>query len=370
MESSISWLLLVLVATGWLTADALIPPGYILQVKPYCGLSATASNGSIHIVTDLEIEARAECANGDVDFNNADSVNFHLAIRYPEANSKLNNTRANTGYCMLYERADSLFTVKVLVSWGETGSVIHTNEEQYQVTCTFSHKGIDETANKTIVEGLIAAKTIQSYHGNTNLTMTLAVTDVIGDTITSHIHIGRKIRLKGSIDSLVNGLHAVGCDAIGKNNNRRYAIIRAGCGDGIVFQKDAGFKTKDNVTWSPYFEAFTLPGNTAISFECNFTVCTLPCTANTCTSRVKRQTNEDEDELYIMMQSDPIAISPEQGPSGTVVHASSERGQQTSNDVRFWVAVGFITVLATTSLVLSVCALLNTSKRSDVQYKV
>ena len=41
------------------------------------------------------------------------------------------------------------------MSWGEAGSVIHTNEEQYQVTCTFQGRGNDQTDNKTITGGYV-----------------------------------------------------------------------------------------------------------------------------------------------------------------------------------------------------------------------
>ncbi|XP_064611708.1 vitelline envelope sperm lysin receptor-like [Liolophura sinensis] len=133
--------------------------------------------------------------------------------------------------------------------------------------------------SETIGDWYLAPWEAQSLlGGNSSADFRLKVVDVLGNEITSdHISIGRKIRLMAEDTSgSIIAFRALSCAA--QNGVSRYYILRAGCGDGLVFKKSDGFETTGNVVLSPYFEAFKLAGGRdTIEFECRFTQCEETC---------------------------------------------------------------------------------------------
>ncbi len=73
--------------------------------------------------------------------------------------------------------------------------------------------------------------------------------------------------------------------------------MRAGCGDGIIFDKDAGFTTEDLDAESPYFPAFSMRDEEEIRFECNFTLCDSVCDGSSCS--VERYRRDSITDMYI-----------------------------------------------------------------------
>jgi hypothetical protein len=59
------------------------------------------------------------------------------------------------------------------------------------------------------------------------------------------------------------------------------ADFSSSCGDGIIFNKKAGFEVKGTKAISPYFKVFKLieaTGNTAaVKYRCSFTTCNNTC---------------------------------------------------------------------------------------------
>lgn len=251
---------------------AKIPDGYILQVTPSCG-TATNEDATINIITDLNAEAKAVCAGGaEVDFASTDGVNFAITVAYPSQGSPSSES------CVFERRANSeVFAVKVVVSYGEVGSLVHQEEEEYTVSCTFDPVGVDDSSNQQMVEGLIAPTEIQANKGDDSTsTFNLELVDVKGRSLSStNVQLGRTVMLSATTSGS-EGIRPVSCYAI--DGNSRYAILRAGCGDGIVFPKDAGFVTTGTNTTSPYFTAFSINAAAVVSFTCTFITCEL----NTC----------------------------------------------------------------------------------------
>lgn len=253
-----------------------IPQGYILQVTPTCGADATV-DAMIHIITDLQAIAIAVCANGvTASFITTDKVNFYLPVSYP-----------NQGRhpCVFQKRHNALvFVVNVMVAYGEPDDLVHQNEEEYTVTCTFSRTGGDDSLHHNVVEGLIAPTEILSSMGmNSSSTFTLEMVNVLGDPLVGqNVSLGRIVRLQGvtsAADGEV-GLRPVSCFAI--DGDSRYAILRAGCGDGIVFRKDRGFTTTGTKTLSPYFAAFSINHGSVVTFQCIFVTCSKNCDGSSC----------------------------------------------------------------------------------------
>ena len=53
------------------------------------------------------------------------------------------------------------------------------------------------------------------------------------------------------------------------------------CGDGVIFEKNAGFVVKGKVARSPFFKAFKIIEETSpvpgVKFSCSFTTCNNTC---------------------------------------------------------------------------------------------
>lgn len=279
--ASLLWtvFLLVAVLTGAAVRGA-VPDGYILDVTTNCG-SDGVEDANINIITDLKISAKAVCDGLiAVPFVSGDTVNFNLAVSYP---------RAGSSPCVFYKRRSSkLYFLKVVIFHGPYANAsVHEVEEEFTVSCTFGVKGMDGTVAHHVPEGLLAPLETQSNVGvdAASAVLDLQVVNVLGGDLTgTPIDLDRKIWIRAvssGADGEV-GLKPVSCDAIGMVTNRTYPILRAGCGDGIVFGKHEGFTTSGLQASSPYFPAFNMAGDPVIRFECNFVMCNTTCNGNSC----------------------------------------------------------------------------------------
>nr|ABE72945.1 vitelline envelope zona pellucida domain 8 [Haliotis rufescens] len=277
--------LLLVIATGTYGENAVFPKGYIMEVLPSCG-NSTSDSPSISVVTDLKAQARAECANGVFYFNNIDKAKLTLQVSFKGKNA---------GLCEFVKRAGTpVYVVKVIVVFGEKGRMQALDDQVVTVTCTYESKKTKETGAHNVHGALIAPPELQEHQGklSTTSTLTLELTDILGNNITGQtIDLGRKVQLKATTDggTKEKGLHPASCDAIGTNTNKRYAILRGGCGDGIVFNKSAGLIVDGLIARSPYFKSFHLGDDAEFSFECNFTLCEKKCDGSSCTSERRRR---------------------------------------------------------------------------------
>ncbi|XP_067659873.1 vitelline envelope sperm lysin receptor-like [Haliotis asinina] len=257
------------------TVRGAIPPGYIMEVTLECG-SSDVGDGAISILSDLSVQAKAVCA-GDKEFPfiNLDVVNHILPFSYPTG---------GTNPCVFKKKKHTrVFSARVVVFYGQMGSGVHHGKEEYIVTCTFSPAGEDASKMSKITESLLAANAIHGYAGgDSSSTIILKMVDVLGHNLNGKsVDLGRKVQLKAVNTGTEPGIRPVSCDAI-DSSKARYSILRAGCGDGIVFPKTVGFKTTGKKTQSPYFPAFTINVDPILKFECNFTLCGLQCDGDSC----------------------------------------------------------------------------------------
>ncbi|XP_067658978.1 vitelline envelope sperm lysin receptor-like [Haliotis asinina] len=334
---------------GFSCSLAKIPDGYIMLVTPECGPDGI-KDGRVKVTTDLRAEAKAVCRdNKEVAFTKAaQGVNLELPVSYALSGSSP---------CKFQKRKDArVYVVKVLVSWGEPGNPVHSDDEEFFVTCTFDDNGNQISPNQTVDESLVAPLEIQTHNGKKAVsTFSLVLTDVLGAHLTNkNVPLGRKVVLTASTDgkNKEKGLRPDGCDAIGTLTGRRYSILRAGCGDGVVFSQKQGFVTNGLTSMSPYFSAFDMAGEPSIRFECNFTLCEKVCDGSSCANERRRRSEDDDDD-------DPhLLISDDQGLSWYDLRDSS-------NDLVFWALLLGIGILTLMSVGVSVCAL--TRRRSHLQ---
>nr|UNY67750.1 VEZP23 [Haliotis tuberculata] len=282
-----------------------IPAGYILKITPNCGANGV-SDGSVTIVTDLNAEARAVCAGGlNVPFTTADGVNFNLPFSFA--------SRRGGQRCVFVRRPNSkMYAAKVVVSYGEPGSLLHQYTEEYTISCSFGFKGKDLSAVQNIGKTLMAPKEIQTNVGKSSKSLiVLRMLDVLGRDMTGvKVNHGRKVCLSATFRGFEKGIRPVSCDAI-DSTNARYAILRAGCGDGIVFKKNQGFTTAGKTTSSPIFKAFSINTDKALKFECNFTLCATKCNGNSCTNARGRRAAiaREDDKKFVLAATNSLDLS-------------------------------------------------------------
>ncbi|XP_046547420.1 vitelline envelope sperm lysin receptor-like [Haliotis rubra] len=305
------YLLLLLVITivpgGNDGQNAVFPKGYIMEVQPSCG-NSTSDSPSISVVTDLKAQARAECANGVFYFNNVNKAKLTLQVSFKGKNSSL---------CEFVKRAGTpVYVVKVIVVFGEKGRMLALKDQEVTVTCTYEAKKTKQSGTHKVHAALIAPPELQKHQGKLSTTsvLTLELTDILGNNITGQsIDLGRKVQLKATTNggSKEKGLHPVSCDAVGTNTKKRYAILRGGCGDGIVFNKSAGFIVDGLTARSPYFASFHLGDDLEFSFDCNFTLCVKKCDGSSCaTDRRRRESNNAQSDNYIQVATAPTVFGP------------------------------------------------------------
>ncbi|XP_067676840.1 vitelline envelope sperm lysin receptor-like isoform X2 [Haliotis asinina] len=265
------------------------PAGYIIDVLPSCGPDAVA-DGYVEVVTDLNAKARAVCAGGTVHkFSAVDKVKLRLDVSYPGGGSSP---------CVFEKRKDvDVYVITVTVAYGQKGGLVQKKSEQYTVACTFSAAGGVASVKHTIHDGLTAPLEVQHNTGSeSKSTVTLNIVDVLGNDLTgSDLHLVKTVQLKAVSkgEQGEKGVKPVSCDAIGVNTKKRYPVLRAGCGDGIIFKKDQGFTTTGLTSVSPYFPTFNVASDPVLSFQCNFTFCAAACDGSTCHNAKRRSAEID-----------------------------------------------------------------------------
>ncbi|XP_046549017.1 mucin-5AC-like [Haliotis rubra] len=153
----------------------------------------------------------------------------------------------------------------------------------------------------------------QSHQGQkATSSITLDVVNVLGQSIAGPIPLARKVQLLATASgaSSEQGLRPVACDAVSADGHR-YSVLRAGCGDGIIFAKNQGFTTKGLQAFSPYFKTFKIRKDSSLKFECNFTLCDSVCDGNSCNRRRKRSA----DSFLAEVPSPIMDLQPSNTPS-------------------------------------------------------
>ncbi|ESO83787.1 hypothetical protein LOTGIDRAFT_132769 [Lottia gigantea] len=244
---------------------------FFFTVSVDCGANVAANDPVISILTDVEITAAAKCQGGDKNFVSDDSVHYTLPAAFTARDSR----------CLLYRRESSEhYVVDVEIHYGEQGSLILTKQKILTAICNFGDHGKDDSAQHSIREGPIAPIEIQSIVGETipKSELTLSVQTVDDQDAVVPMALDRRYSVYGTYTgSLSNvGLKPVSCDAVSDSGDR-YSVLRAGCGDGLIFDRSEGFTTLGTTFRSPYFVAFHLSSSTNLAFDCNVTLCSPSC---------------------------------------------------------------------------------------------
>ncbi|XP_050411285.1 sushi, von Willebrand factor type A, EGF and pentraxin domain-containing protein 1 isoform X2 [Patella vulgata] len=247
---------------------------YILEISVNCG-TAKGNNPVVNILTDVAISARARCYGGDQSFTTTDKVHYTLPGTLTSAKKT----------CRWHQRTGSYtYTVDVLVRYGEVGSLILTKDKIRTVVCTYDQYGKDASPQHTILDNFIAPRELGTIIGSIvpSSQLKLSIQDVHNKDVKGDMNIDRKYTIYGKYTgpSKGVGLKPVQCDAV-SSSGKRYAILRAGCGDGLIFRKGDGFITSGTTFRSPYFEGYHLDDSKSLSVECNVTLCT-NCAGSSC----------------------------------------------------------------------------------------
>ncbi|XP_067660136.1 uncharacterized protein [Haliotis asinina] len=282
-----------------------ITDDYILKVVPHCGKSIS-SPAYVTGTTDVDADFRAICKSGRkyvFTNTNNDKVNYKLPVKY--------SGNVNTG-CVFNRRQNSqVYVITVQISWGRRGAVVHKHNKEYQLSCTFGAKGSDQSPTQRIEGNILAPQIVESFAGSgARSYVKLHLIDVLGRQVYA-LPLGRMVQIRAWSNGQGSevGVRAVGCDAIGATTNKRFAIVRAGCGDGLVFAKNQGFMTAGLNSTSPYFKAFAMHNDPKIRFECNFTMCTSNCDGSSCAIAGRRRRESDVYfSDFLMTESDPITL--------------------------------------------------------------
>ncbi|XP_046567178.1 vitelline envelope sperm lysin receptor-like [Haliotis rubra] len=341
-------------------ALAALPKGYVLKVSSNCGKSES-DLAIVTIVADLDFKGTAVCAgNIAVPFERIDKATARLAVKYNSGGSSK---------CQFTKRDKvRVYVLHVKVAYGDNGNLVYKAEEERTITCTFDPTNKNETRGSLITAGLIAPGALSNYQGPAvTSNLKLQLTDVLGkDMVGRKVWRSRKVQLKGTTSgsSGEKGVKPVDCDAIGHSSGKRYAVIRAGCGDGIVFPKDRGFITEGLVTKSPFFESFGIENDTALNFQCNFTLCTKKCDGDSCTNQRRRRSNPFQDleepihgDMHVKSEVHHLAdIEPRHHMSRTDAIQVMVVDRRVQDSALYWSAILGLGLLVGTSFAISIAS--------------
>nr|UNY67746.1 VEZP19 [Haliotis tuberculata] len=279
MKMAIACTVFVILCLAASCVRSAIPPGYILDITPNCGKNGI-EDGAVNLMTDFSAEAKAVCADGkEVKLTSKDGVNFAVPVSYPGKGGK--------SVCKYKKKRDSLvYTVLVIVAFGEPGSRLHQSDEEYTITCTFQPKGKKDSGPLKIVPGVSAPKVIEGNKAPPSQSnVKVYLVDVKGKALAGNIPTGKSVRLMARTYTVTDkGIQVESCDAMDSKGNR-YSILRAGCGDGMIIKKNEGFVTVARQSFSPFFKVFTVNGDWTLRFECNFTICAKACNGPSCSAQ-------------------------------------------------------------------------------------
>nr|ACX37440.1 vitelline envelope zona pellucida domain protein 30 [Haliotis rufescens] len=270
------------------TVQAVVPPGYILDIQADCGANGIADS-TVSLLTDYDAEAKAVCGgNKEVSFSSADGVFFTLPVSYPV-------TGGGSSACKFVKKKDSfVYTILVTVAFGSPGSRLHQTDERYTVTCSFQPGANKQSSSLKVKPGASAPKVID---GNTPpkspSVIHLYLVDVIGRKLSGSVKSGKSVRLKAvTLGPADKGLRPESCNALNSKGGR-FSILRSGCGDGMVLKQTRGFKTIGKNAYSAFFKVFTVNGDPSLKFECNFTVCAKACNGPSCFPKSTRKRRDE-----------------------------------------------------------------------------
>ncbi|XP_071090572.1 vitelline envelope sperm lysin receptor-like [Haliotis cracherodii] len=274
--------------------------GYVLEVTATCP-STPEGTVDMHVLTDLNLRVRVICKdNYTTLIESNDPVNFYFEPPFR------GNSRQE---CVLNKMAGSnTYTFRLDAEYGEPESEIRPFVEPYIVTCTYDPHSTDESNEQGIGHSLIAPKEIQANAGKRGTShLKLLVVNVLDEATPRKLKRGLLVSLAASSDGTGGemGLRATACDAVG-NNGVHYAVLRAGCGDGIVFKRTDGFRTDGLNVYSPHFRIFTLKNSVSLRFKCNYTFCSTPCDGSSCIDQGARTKRSDYSPYSVMAVSDSL----------------------------------------------------------------
>ncbi|XP_041350604.1 vitelline envelope sperm lysin receptor-like [Gigantopelta aegis] len=285
-----------------------IPEGHNLTVHVHCGNETVG--GSVEVISDLVISATATCSAEYRDtltqLDNATHPTHIISVVYSG-----DNTRA----CVFSKRED-VYSIEIVVEWREYPAA-PPNKEIYHVRCIYNGSTSIGQVSHPVLKNVIYPRVIEVYQGKlSKRNFSLLLVDVLNQNLVGvNIRTGKTVQLKAfvgpdtsmmdqgagagpfnirSVGRDERTIYPVSCDAVGATHGTRYTILRAGCGDGIVFHQDAGFSIKRNVAESPYFKYFHIDGDDQMKFECNFTVCENCENENSCSNKPKSSLNLDK----------------------------------------------------------------------------
>ncbi|XP_046543975.1 vitelline envelope sperm lysin receptor-like isoform X1 [Haliotis rubra] len=277
---------LAIVVTFLVSVYGGIPESYNLKVSTNCGKDHVA-DAVVTVLTDLpRAFVFAKCATGSADFTSSDGTTYKLPVSFPGK---------GTSKCKFLKRKGvDTYVLTVVVAYGEDDDQVQQSDQIYTITCTFDPNALDDSAKQTIEGSLAAPRAVEVDNGpDTSSSVKLTIADILGNDLDpgEPLTLGRKIILKIKTDGTSKevGISPWSCDVVGSNPKQRYAVLRAGCGDGIVFPRHSGFTTKGLTATGPFFDSFTLPGEKTLVFECKVTLCSTPCNGNSCGSKRGRR---------------------------------------------------------------------------------
>ncbi|XP_050391510.1 vitelline envelope sperm lysin receptor [Patella vulgata] len=270
-----------------------IPHGFTVHVGGNCGVNLQSNSPMIKITSDLNIEAHAECVNGEKSFVSFDRVNYQLKGSF----------FSGSNFCVFKRRNNTnVYTVDIGIAYGESSNTLQRNVMKRTMTCTFDRTGIRQSSQHGLLKSLMSPVEVRGDAGKkTTSTLSLDLYDVSGSRITGAVRNGRTVYLAATADGRNKevGIRPVTCKAISTSTRKSAEFLRAGCGVGIIFTHNVGFKTTGRQTRSPYFNIYQVNDDKYIAYECLFTLCFKNCDGSSCATRSKRSTGRDEETIVL-----------------------------------------------------------------------
>nr|ABE72920.1 vitelline envelope zona pellucida domain 3 [Haliotis discus hannai] len=277
-----------------------LPGGYVLEVNAKCP-SIPEGAVNMHVKTDLNLGVRLICKDNYTTLIEG-KVDFYFKPPFR------GNSREE---CVLNKMAGSkVYKFRIDAEYGEPESEIRPFVETYIVTCTYDPHSTDKSNKQGIGQSLIAPKEIQANAGKRGTShVKLLVVNVMDKATPRKLKRGLLVSLAASSDGTGGemGLRATACDAVG-NNGVHYAVLRAGCGDGIVFKRTDGFRTDGLNVYSPHFRIFTLKNSVSLRFKCNYTFCSTPCDGSSCIDQGARTKRSAHSPYSVIAVSDSLDL--------------------------------------------------------------
>lgn len=261
----------------------------IIEVKHRCPDNPDGQP-TLALIADVPTYGFAVCKNGGKRFESIDRALHSLSATFD-----LSDTGKD---CIFnYIKGNNSYTLDVEVGWGEDRPLI-PKSRKHSITCRYDVSGKLVVSDQTVSHWFPTPKQHQKLLGSSLVTanIRLQVLDDSNAEITwSAVPLGKKIRLK-AYDTPESSLALRPLSCIAQSPESSYAILRDGCGDGLILDNTVGFKTERFQVNSPLFDAFHLPGGSSLQFVCNFTICDGFCDGDSCSdhNRVRREAESSD----------------------------------------------------------------------------